>query len=115
MNQKYHSMTDRLFFYHINFERGDYMGNNVSKEQIKIARHADLYAFLMKYHNSDFKTEGDSIRPKSNHSISIKKNYNGYKDFVDIYRGKNYIINNQNLYHNRSSPHNGKVQFTDKI
>lgn len=82
MNQKYHSMTDRLFFYHINFERGDYMSNNVSKEQIKIARHADLYAFLMKYHNSDFKTEGDSIRPKSNHSISIKKNYNGYKDFA---------------------------------
>ena len=58
------------------------MGNNVSKEQIAFARHADLYAFLMKYHNSNFKTEGDSIRPKDNHSISIKKGYNGFKDFA---------------------------------
>lgn len=58
------------------------MGNNVSKEQIVFARHADLYAFLMKYHSSNFKTEGDSIRPKDNHSISIKKGYNGFKDFA---------------------------------
>ena len=57
------------------------MSNNVSKEQIISARHADLYAFLMKYHSSNFKTEGDSIRPKDNHSISIKKGYHGYKDF----------------------------------
>ena len=58
------------------------MSNNVSKEQIKSARHADLYDFLMKYHSSNFKTEGDSIRPKDNHSISIKKSYKGYKDFA---------------------------------
>ncbi len=58
------------------------LGNNVSKEQIASARHADLYAFLMKYHSSNFKTEGDSIRPKDNHSISIKKGYNGFKDFA---------------------------------
>ena len=58
------------------------MGNNVSKEQIAFARHSDLYAFLMKYHSSNFKTEGDSIRPKDNHSISIKKGYNGFKDFA---------------------------------
>lgn len=58
------------------------MGNNVSKEQITSARHTDLYAFLVKYHNSDFKTEGDSIRPKSNHSISIRKGYSGFKDFA---------------------------------
>lgn len=57
------------------------MASNVSKEQIASARHADLYAFLMKYHSSNFKTEGDSIRPKDNHSISIKKGYHGYKDF----------------------------------
>ena len=57
------------------------MANNVSKEQIASARHADLYDFLMKYHSSNFKTEGDSIRPKDNHSISIKKGYHGYKDF----------------------------------
>lgn len=58
------------------------MSDNVSKEQIKAARCADLYSFLIKHYNSDFKTEGDSIRPKNNHSISIKKNYNGYKDFA---------------------------------
>ncbi len=58
------------------------MANNVSKEQIASARHADLYAFLMKYHSSNFKTEGDSIRSKDNHSISIKKSYKGYKDFA---------------------------------
>ena len=48
------------------------MGNNVSKKLTAYARHADLYAFLVKYHNSDFTNEGDSIRLKSNHSISIK-------------------------------------------
>lgn len=58
------------------------MGNNVLKEQIVSARHADLYAFLIKYHNSSFKIEGNSIRPKDNHSISIKKGYNGFKDFA---------------------------------
>ena len=57
------------------------MSDNNLKEQIKAARHADLYAFLVKYHDSNFKHEGDSIRPKDNHSISIKKGYNGYKDF----------------------------------
>ncbi|MCI9077413.1 MAG: DUF3991 domain-containing protein [Lachnospiraceae bacterium] len=58
------------------------MGNNVSKEQIKAARCADIYAFLTKHHNSGFVCEGDSIRPKNNHSISIRKGYNGYKDFA---------------------------------
>ena len=58
------------------------MGNNVSKKLTAYARHADLYAFLVKYHNSDFTNEGDSIRLKSNHSISIKKGYTGYKDFA---------------------------------
>lgn len=57
------------------------MSDNNLKEQVKAARHADLYAFLVKYHDSNFKHEGDSIRPKDNHSISIKKGYNGYKDF----------------------------------
>ena len=57
------------------------MGNNVSKKLTAYARHADLYAFLVKYHNSDFTNEGDSIRLKSNHSISVKKDYTEYKDF----------------------------------
>ena len=59
----------------------DCMSNNVLQEQIQAARHSDLYAFLLTYHNCSFTQEGDSIRPKSNHSISIKKGYCGYKDF----------------------------------
>ena len=54
----------------------------VSKEQIQAARRTDLYAFLVKYHDSEFKHEGDSIRPKNNHSISIRMGYNGYSDFA---------------------------------
>ena len=49
------------------------MGNNVSKEQAESARSADLYDFLVTYYDSNFKHEGDSIRPVDNHSISIKK------------------------------------------
>lgn len=59
------------------------MANNVSQEQIKAARHTDLYAFLLKYHNSNFTNEGDSIRPKDNHSLSVKRGYCGYRDFAN--------------------------------
>ncbi len=58
------------------------MGNNVSKEQAASARSADLYDFLVTYYDSNFKHEGDSIRPVDNHNISIKKGYTGYKDFA---------------------------------
>lgn len=34
------------------------MSNNVSHEQIKLARKSDLYAFLIKYHNCIFTHEG---------------------------------------------------------
>ena len=57
------------------------MIKNVSKEQIKAAKHTDLYAFLVQHHYYDFIHEGDSIRPKNNHNISIKKGYCGYMDF----------------------------------
>ena len=58
------------------------MATNVSKEQAASARSADLYDFLVTYYDSNFKHEGDSIRPVDNHSISIKKSYKGYKDFA---------------------------------
>ncbi len=58
------------------------MATNVSKEQAASARCADLYDFLVQYYDFNFKHEGDSIRPVDNHSISIKKGYNGYKDFA---------------------------------
>ena len=58
------------------------MTTTVSKLQIQTARHTDLYAFLLKNHVYSFTHEGDSLRPKDNHSISIKKGYCGYKDFA---------------------------------
>lgn len=58
------------------------MSQNVSREQIQAARRTDLYAFLTKYHGFDFKHEKNSIRPKDNHSISIRKGYAGYRDFA---------------------------------
>lgn len=57
------------------------MSQNVSKAQIQAARRANLYAYLTRYHNSDFIHEGNSIRQKTNHSISICREYAGYKDF----------------------------------
>lgn len=57
------------------------MSNNVSHEQIKLARKSDLYTFLIKYYNCIFTHEGNSLRPKDNHSISIRKGYCGYQDF----------------------------------
>ena len=57
------------------------MADKVSKEQIKSARQTDLYTFLLKNHNCIFTREGDSLRPKDNHSISIRQGYCGYKDF----------------------------------
>ena len=74
------------------------MSNNVSSSQIKSARHADLYTFLIKYHNCSFSREGDSLRPKDNHSISIKKGYCGYKDFSSSETGNpiEYLMRHMN-------------------
>lgn len=58
------------------------MTNHVSKDQVRAARRADLYAFLEAHHASSFKHEGDSIRLKDNHSISIRRGYSGYMDFA---------------------------------
>ena len=57
------------------------MSTNVSKEQILTARRTDLYAFLVTHHDPDFTHQGDSIRPKNNHSISVHRGYSGYRDF----------------------------------
>lgn len=58
------------------------MTKNVTREQIRAARQSDLYAFLVKNYNPSFTHEGDSIRPKNNHSLSVKRGYHGYKDFA---------------------------------
>lgn len=53
-----------------------------SKNQLVQARRTDLYDFLISNHPSDFKRDGNSIHPRNNDSISIKKGYSGYKDFA---------------------------------
>lgn len=53
----------------------------VSSEQIRAARQADLYDFLRAKHADDVKIEGNSLRLKDNNSISIRRGYAGYKDF----------------------------------
>ena len=52
-----------------------------SKDQLKRARKTDLYEFLSDYHWDDVKKEGDSLRLKANHSVSVKRGYCGFKDF----------------------------------
>ena len=61
------------------------MLNNYTREQMTAARKADLYDFLTKNHDSDFKAEGinrASIHPRNNKSLSIKRGYSGYTDFA---------------------------------
>ena len=52
-----------------------------TKSQMQSARKANLYDYLMCNHLSDCIKDGNSLRPKCNHSISIKQGYAGYKDF----------------------------------
>ena len=54
-----------------------------TNEQMQNARKTDLYEYLMSTCPDRFKREGDSLRPKDNHSISIKRGYCGYMDFAN--------------------------------
>lgn len=66
--------------------RNYYMGRELYaafyKNQMQVARRANLYDYLMRNHLSDCIKDGNSLRPKCNHSISVKKGYAGYKDFA---------------------------------
>ena len=54
-----------------------------TNEQMQNARKTDLYEYLMSTCPDRFKREGDSLRPKDNHSVSIKRGYSGYMDFAN--------------------------------
>lgn len=54
----------------------------VTKEQIQMARKADLFSFLYANYSNQFKLESGSLHPVDNHSLSIKRGYSGYKDFA---------------------------------
>lgn len=58
------------------------MGQWVSKTDIKTARRVCLYDFLLYRHPGDVEQEGDSLRLRCNHSVSIKIGYAGFIDFA---------------------------------
>ena len=58
-----------------------------TREQLKLARMADLYEYLCKNHPDIIIIQGDSIRIRDNHSISIKRGYSGYTDFATGEKG----------------------------
>ncbi len=57
----------------------------VTPEQIQAARVTDLYDWALRHPDlfeDEGKGEGASLRLKSNHSVSIKQGYCGFKDFA---------------------------------
>lgn len=57
----------------------------VTRAQIQAARVVDLYDWALRHPDlfeAEGRGEGASLRLKSNHSISIKQGYCGYKDFA---------------------------------
>lgn len=53
----------------------------VTTEQIQAARRVDLYEFLRSHHADEVVVEGNSLRLKADHSVSIRRSYAGYRDF----------------------------------
>lgn len=53
-----------------------------TKDQMRRARKADLYDYLIRNHARQFKKEGQSIHLIDNKSLSIKRGYSGYLDFA---------------------------------
>jgi len=49
---------------------------------MQAARKADLYSYLVRYHDNNFKHVGNSLQLKNNRSLSIKRGYSGYNDFA---------------------------------
>lgn len=63
------------------------MNTNFNEEQLRAARRANLFEYLMTWHRDLFKLEGNSLHPKDNHSLSIKRGYSGYLDFATNEKG----------------------------
>lgn len=55
-----------------------------TKEQIVKARKANLFNFLINHYEMDYILEGDTLHPRNNPDISIRKGYGEYKD-LDVY------------------------------
>jgi len=69
-----------------------------TKEEMKQARITELQPYLLNNHADLFTLEGDSLRMKNNHSLSIKKGYCGYTDFGTDEHGNSvdFLINHLN-------------------
>ena len=59
----------------------------VTDEQKRKARKANLYDFLIKNHADAIITKGDTIRLLVNHSVCIKMGYSGFYDFATAEKG----------------------------
>ena len=59
------------------------MSQFVSKTAIQKARRVNLYDFLLSEHPEEVIQEGDSLRLRCDHSVSIKEGYSGFYDFSD--------------------------------
>lgn len=55
----------------------------VNTTAVRRARRVCLYDFLLSQHPGDVVKEGDSLRLRCDHSVSIKTGYAGYTDFSD--------------------------------
>ena len=55
----------------------------VNQTAARRARRVCLYDFLLAQHPGDVEREGDSLRLRCDHSVSIKTGYAGYTDFSD--------------------------------
>ena len=55
----------------------------VNQTATRRARRVCLYDFLLSRHPGAVEQEGDSLRLRSDHSVSVKRGYAGFKDFAD--------------------------------
>ena len=60
---------------------------SVTKEEIRAARTADLYDFLLRLHPGEFKREGHWLRMKDCPAICLKQGCGGYKDYATLETG----------------------------
>lgn len=58
-----------------------------TKEEIRAARSADLFDFLLSFHPDEFKREGHWLRMKSHPGICMKQGCGGYKDYETLETG----------------------------
>ena len=66
----------------------------VSREEIRKARVADLYSYLLKRHEEQFKREGQCLSMRTRKSLYIKRGIPGYNDFASGEHGNSvdYLV-----------------------